>query len=90
MLFDFNVANLIDGTLFTLGLDRWNFIVSIVCVLVLWVIGFEQERGSVRDRIADCNIVVRWSIYYFSIIIILLFGIYGPGYDATTFIYMQF
>ena len=87
---DFSVASLVDGTLYTLGLDRPNFILAVVCVLILWGMSKLQLQGSVRQKIADCNIVFRWAIYYAAIFSIIIFGIYGPGYDASSFVYMRF
>jgi len=86
----FHVENLVDGSLYTLGLDRPNFILAVVCILVLWSASMLQERGSVRERLAKSNIVFRWSAYYILFFAIIIFGIYGPGYDALSFVYMNF
>ena len=91
LIFDFQPAVLVDGTLYTLGLDRPNFILSIVCIFVLWSVGMVQEKGvCVRDKIAESNIVFRWAIYYIGFFSILILGMYGPGYDASSFVYMNF
>lgn len=82
--------NFFDGSLYTLGLDRPNFILAVVCILILWAVSMLQERGSVRERIAGRNIVFRWAIYYAAFFVIVVFGIYGPGYDPASFVYMQF
>lgn len=87
---NFHVENLVDGSLYTLGLDRPNFILALVCIFVLWSASMLQERGCVRERLAESNIVFRWSAYYFLFFAIVIFGIYGPGYDASSFIYMKF
>ncbi len=90
LLFDFQPAVLVDGSLYTLGLDRPNFILGVLCIFILWTASMLQEKGSVRDRIAGCNIVFRWAIYYIAFFSILIFGMYGPGYDAASFVYMNF
>lgn len=91
ILTDFGFASLVDGTLFNLGLDRPNFTLAIICMLILLIVGILQEKGiSIREKIAESNIIFRWSIYYIAFFSILIFGIYGPGYDAASFIYMQF
>ena len=90
ILLEFHPEGFFDGSLYTLGLDRPNFILAVVCILVLWCVAMLQERGSVRERIAGSNIVFRWMIYYIAIFAVLIFGIYGPGYDAASFIYMNF
>lgn len=90
VMFNFCPGSFFDGSLYTLGLDRPNFILAVVCLLVLWCASMLQERGSVRERIAGCNTVFRWAIYYIALFSILIFGIYGPGYDAASFVYMKF
>lgn len=79
-----------DGSLYGYGLDAKDFALLFVTVLILWAVSMLQERGSVRDRIAGYNLVVRWGIYYAAIFAIVIFGIYGPGYDSSAFLYMGF
>ena len=50
-----------------------------------------QERGiKIREELAKQNLLFRWIIYIIAIEIIIVFGIYGEGYDASQFIYFQF
>ena len=82
--------SLFDGSLFAYGLDAQDFLVVAAGILILWAVSMLQERGSVRDRIAGCNLLVRWGIYYAAFFAIVIFGIYGPGYDSSAFLYMGF
>ena len=86
----FHPEDLVDGSLYTLGLDRPNFLLGVVCMFVLWSASMLQKRGSVRERLAESNIVFRWAAYYILFFSVVIFGIYGPGYDASSFVYMQF
>lgn len=81
---------LLDETLYTYGLDRENFILVLFLLILLWAVSMLQERGSLRERIAGYNMVFRWAIYYGAIIALVVLGIYGPGYDASSFEYMGF
>lgn len=90
ILTDFQVWQLADGSLYELGLDRANFNLVILCILLLWGVSLKQENGKVREQIADWNIVFRWGIIYIGIAAVLIFGIYGPGYNAGAFVYMNF
>lgn len=87
----FNPWVLVDGTMYTLGLDRPNFCLLIASIVVLFCVDLVQERGiRIRETIAKKNIVLRWAIYYGAIFALLIFGMYGPGYDAASFIYQRF
>ena len=87
----FNPWVFFDGTLYTLGLDGKNFKLMVLFIVLLLAVDFIQERGiHIRETIAKQNIVVRWAVYYGAIFALLIFGMYGPGYNASDFIYMRF
>ena len=87
---DFQPWILFDGSLYTYGLDRPNFLLALVCILILFFVDLLQERMALRKAFARQNLVFRWLILYAAIFSILIFGIYGPGYDASQFIYNNF
>lgn len=79
------------GQIFTLELDKLNFLAALAFLGVLLVADLLQERyGSLRPYIASRALPVRWAIYLVGILTVLIFGIYGPGYDARAFAYFQF
>lgn len=85
-----NWGVLFDGSLLTIGLSVVDYVILAVGVLVLFSVSMVQRKESVREQILRLNYPVRaliWSLLFLSII---LFGIYGIGYDATQFIYNQF
>ncbi len=78
----------VDGSLLELGLSYPNFIVMIVGIAVLLFVDLLQERGiDWRVAIHNLNIVPRWAIYYLAILSLIIFGIYGSGYEAANFAY---
>ena len=91
LLLRFHPEGFFDGSLYALGLDRPNFILALVCIGVLWAVSHAQEKGvRVRERIAGSNVVFRWAIYYAAVFAVLIFGVYGPGYDTAAFMYIKF
>lgn len=74
------------------GLDRANFILSLLLIVFLLLVEQSQiKNGPVRDRIAKLKLPVRWIVWYAALTGILILGIYGrPGYDASSFVYMNF
>lgn len=79
-----------DGTLYKMGLDYKDLCVILIGMDIVRRISMMQEKGSVRQMIADRNIVFRWIIYYAAFFAIVIFGMYGPGYNANDFIYANF
>lgn len=66
---------------------------AVIAILVLLVIGILRERHpktKVREMLFNRPFVIRYSLIVALTIYVLLFGIYGPGYDAQEFVYAQF
>ena len=59
-------------------------------LMVLFVSVMEEKNVKVLEVIDRQRLPVRWSVYYILLFSVLLFGIYGSGYDAGQFLYMQF
>jgi D-alanyl-lipoteichoic acid acyltransferase DltB (MBOAT superfamily) len=81
---------LFDGTLYTLGLNQTEFTLTLFFIGVLTVGDLLQTKYKVRETLAKQNLVFRWTFYLFAILTIVVFGVYGPQYNATPFIYFQF
>lgn len=81
---------LVDNTLYAQGLDWKEFVLMLLVIAVLWFVEVQQQKGGVRERIADWNMVVRCTFYACSVILVLLIGIYGPGIETGNFAYMQY
>lgn len=86
----FDIWILFDGSLYTHGLNQKNFTLAILSCVTVWSVSMLQVRGSVRDRIANCNLLIRWAIFYMAIFSVIIFGVYGKGFDNTVFTYMQY
>ena len=86
----FNPYDLFNGRLFEYGMDRANFIIAVLSFAVLFIIAWIQRKGSVRSRLEAQPLVLRWGIIIAAIAAVVFFGVYGPGFDASQFIYFQF
>lgn len=87
----FNPWVLMDGTLYTLGLSMIDFWIAVLATGVLFVVDILHERGlQIREWILRQNLMFRWLLYFAAIFSVLIFGFYGPNYDAAQFIYFQF
>lgn len=78
-------------TALTLGMDKQDFLIVAVGAAVMLIISILQEKGiNVRDSLARQKLPVRWCAYAALVMAVVIFGAYGPGYDAVDFIYGQF
>ena len=82
---------LTDGTLLTLGLDGWGWFVLFCAAALLLAVDCLHARGvRLRAALARQPLVYRWLVYYAALAAVLVFGVWGPGYDAASFVYFQF
>ena len=80
-----------DETLYTLGLNRLEMVILLLSSGLLLAVDIAHECGmSLRAWLTRQNLVFRWLIYVSAIMLILTYGVYGPGYSAAQFIYFQF
>ncbi len=83
--------NLTDGTLVKLGLDTQNVVLLALGLAVLVAFDAATYHGvNLREWIVKQGLWLRWSVYIGAVVLILVCGIWGPAYDATSFIYSQF
>lgn len=88
---EFSFSSFKNNLVFSLGADRQDFIiVGIILVIVLVISVLKERKINVREWIGKQNVVIRWSLYYALILIVIIFGAYGPGYDPVDPIYANF
>jgi D-alanyl-lipoteichoic acid acyltransferase DltB (MBOAT superfamily) len=65
---------------------RFELVVSLISIGILLSVQLMEERGNIIDRFSEKPVWIRWPVYYFLLLAILLFGNFG----AKQFIYFQF
>ena len=73
-----------------LSLQKEDFIVAVIAIFVMFVFDLVQRKGSVRERIFKLPVSIQWVILSLLFVAVSVFGYYGPGYDAGSFIYGAF
>lgn len=87
---DFSPWQLWEGTVH-MGLSPSNFAVLILAVCVLFSMSIAESRGkNVFKIVESSHVITRWTVYLALLFSVLIFGIYGPGFEASQFIYFQF
>ena len=90
MFFDFRISQLFDGRLMQMGLGGSDWLVIGFSVLLMLLVSLAGRRGSVRQKVLEKAFPVRFILLYGLFLGVLIFGMYGRGYDASRFIYNQF
>lgn len=82
----------LDGKIFTdYGVSDRDLLAVAFAIAILFVIGVLQERGmKIRETLSSKPLVIRWGMILALLGLVLVFGIYGPVYDAKSFIYGGF
>ncbi|MBE5778006.1 MAG: MBOAT family protein [Clostridiales bacterium] len=75
---------------FGLGITPANIMMALVTILILWCVDMLQEKHSLRESLLRKHIIIRWTIIFAGLFAVIVFGVYGPGYNAKSFIYEQF
>ena len=86
-----NIWTLFDGSLYNCGLDDKNFRLMVIAVMILLIADILKRKGiRVREIILRHDGYIKCLVVSLSILMIMVFGKYGPAYNAVNFIYFQF
>ena len=82
---------LFDNSLTDYGLDYKNIDLILISVLLIILVDILHEhKVHIRSLILKQDIVFRYAVYLGAIFVIIIFGIYGPEFDSSSFIYEAF
>lgn len=86
-----NAELLANGTLYDIALNQKNFVVLAIAILILLVADIFKYNGvQIRNVLINSFFLFRWIVCIIGVVSILIFGIWGSGYQETNFIYFQF
>lgn len=74
-------------------LTKKDYLVLILGVVLMFVVSLIQEKNpdtTLRQLLDRKPFVLRYLLILTAIIVLLVFGIYGPGFNPAEFVYMQF
>ncbi len=89
MFTNFNWAGCFSGGILKLGLGVEDYIIIAVSVLIVAVVTKLSAKRDIREWLYG-KTALSWALSGTMVVLILLFGAYGMGYDASQFIYTQF
>lgn len=81
-----------DNSLFNLGLDAKNFRMAVFSIVILFLVDLfrADDKQRLRSLLSQQSVIFRWVVYFAALFFIIIFGIYGPSYNASSFIYSGF
>ncbi len=91
MVTGLSFASIRNGTVFQAGMDRKDFVIVLIGVLIVLVNSVMKEKGiQPRKWLAGRPAAVRWAVCYALILFVVVFGAYGTGYVPLDPIYANF
>ncbi len=91
MLVSADLWVLFNGDLFKFGLSQNYLVLLLVHIVALFAIEMcTKSQQHAIEGIQRQHLVLRWAIYLVLIFDVLLFGVYGSGYDMASFMYGGF
>lgn len=80
-----------DGSLFACGIDAFNFALLGAYALVMLAVDVcKYKQIKVRSVIEKQHWLCQVAVVVLGVLAVLLLGVYGPGFEASNFIYSQF
>ena len=91
MFTTWNWNQLFGEALLQLGISRADYVILILGTVLMFTVSMIARSGSVRDKLRKkLPMPARWVLFTVLLLVIVVFGAYGLGYDASQFIYNQF
>lgn len=82
---------LFDGSLYNCGLSEKNFLLMVLCIGFLFLVDvFKRKKIDMIALYQKQDWLFQILFMVFALTFIMVFGHYGPAYDAANFIYFQF
>ena len=81
-----------NGSLYELGLERFEANVLMAALVILLLVDLVRWRKNQRldAFLQGQNLWFRWLVCIVLFVMVWVYGVYGPVYDASQFIYFQF
>lgn len=73
-----------------LGLESQEMYAAFAGIAVVFIFSMIQRKGLIENRLKASGPVIRYVCMFALIISVIVYGSYGIGYDAKSFIYLQF
>lgn len=92
MVTKWNPWVLFDDSLYNVGLSRREFGITIFVLMILLIYGIIKRyiNSSVLEWFKEQGHIFRGIVYIVALVMIMVYGIYGPNFNPPQFVYFQF
>lgn len=90
MFTNHNFSVLFEDGLMNLGLTAADYVILTAGLAVLLMVSLKQRGRKIREELYKKPWQLQTAVIYLLFFTVLIFGVYGAGYDASQFIYNQF
>lgn len=92
MVSKLDIWNLFNNSIYNLGLDvlQMNILFVSFGIFILFDWYKFKTNTNIDDFLSNQNLAFSWIVIILLFINTLVFGMYGPGINASDFIYFQF
>ena len=77
-----------EGVFLGLSVYSWKYLIKML--IVAFIVDLILQKINLSEKIAKGNMMVRWIIYLILMFTVIIGGMYGYGYEASSFIYTGF
>ena len=89
MFTKFNWNEVFDGGILNLGLNITDFVIIAIAVITVAILSKMGQKRNIREELVN-KTALSWILAGVFLFVVILFGAYSIGYDASQFIYNQF
>lgn len=86
----FNIWIFFDKSLYELGLDRAEWGILFIGLIMLFIVSYISQKEDFRDFLERQNYLFRLIVFSVLFIMIICWGYYGMNFNAADFIYGRF
>ena len=81
-------APFVDGSAAEIGINEWHWMFVLIGIVI--VTDLLRSRKDMIVWLSERPFPLRWAVYAAVMVLVIIFGVYGPGYDPADFIYVTF
>ena len=87
----FKISTLWNGDALSWGLDKYDWLVVLVMLIAVIIVNVIREKGiDITAALINKPLVLRWGLTLALLLVITIFGCYGPGFEEVDLIYAGF